>query len=158
MRGYCVCGNRRSEVVSDGLDDYRFELAQSIYRVIKDFCEGALLVDADANVQWINESHAELLGIDAIHAIGRPIESIVPQSEMRSIVESGKAHPIALMQFGKHFLLITRLPLRDPAGRVIGAFAFGFKDSMTHLHPLIDRIQVLNARLNQAEKALVGQR
>ena len=144
--------------MDDGLDAYRFELAQSFYRVIEDFCEGALLVDAGANIQWINEGHAELFGMNIAHAIGRPVESILPQSEMRSVVESGKAHPLVLMQFGERFHLITRLPLRDPTGRVIGAFAFGFKDSMTNLPPLVDRIRVLNTQLNQAERALVAKR
>ena len=144
----------------EDMNAFRLQSVLAIHRVIEGFLEGAILVDEQAAIQWISPSYMKFLRIARLEdVVGRPVELILPQSKMRAVVETGKAYPIDLMQYGDdRSLAVTRLPLSDSQGRVIGAFSFAFKDFITHLQPLIDRVTSLQRRLNQAEKALDAQR
>lgn len=136
------------------------ELAsQSLLSHFADLCEGAVIVDADARVVWMSDRYPGRLGLDDPAAvIGRPIEEVIPNSQMRQVVESGRPIMVDIMDFGDEAFVVTRLPLRDAAGKVVGAVGFMLYDDPRHLTPVVARFQRLRADLAEAERKLVAER
>ncbi|WP_049766196.1 sigma-54-dependent Fis family transcriptional regulator [Rhodopseudomonas palustris] len=136
--------------------------------MIDEMIDGALLIDQDSRIVWLNEKHVwfspkqmTLLGLgpDACaKAVGKPVESLIPHSRMREVVETGRSIPLDVIKYGEHTLLVSRLPLRDQTGAVIGAISFSLKNSVTLLRPIADRFNKLQSRLVLMEKKLAAAR
>ncbi len=136
------------------------ELAkQSLLAHFADLCEGTIIVDGAANVVWISDRYARHLGIaDPLATIGRAVEEVIPNSQMRQVIESGRPIMLDIMDFGDGSFVVTRLPLRDAAGQVVGAVGFMLYDDPRHLAPVFSRHQRLRADLAEAERKLAEAR
>ena len=54
---------------------------ESLLGHLADICDGAIIVDRQARVVWMNDRYPKRLGLaDPALAIGQPVESIVPNS------------------------------------------------------------------------------
>ena len=146
--------------VSTTTPDQLRQLAnQSLLAHFADLCEGAVIVDARANVVWMNDRYPARLGVaNPAATIGRPIEEVIPNSQMRQVVESGRAIMLDIMDFGEESFVVTRLPLRDASGEVVGAVGFMIYDDPRHLAPVVSRYQRLRADLAAAERKLAEAR
>ncbi|AWU95922.1 sigma-54-dependent Fis family transcriptional regulator (plasmid) [Azospirillum ramasamyi] len=128
--------------------------------------DGAILVDREARIVWSNDKHVWFndklmaqLGLQSTaDMIGQTVERVIPHSRMREVVETGRSLPLDIMRYGEHTLLVSRLPLRDERGEVIGALAFALKNSLTYLRPIADRFNKLQSRLNRVEQELAASR
>ncbi|WP_265946331.1 sigma-54 interaction domain-containing protein [Dechloromonas sp. A34] len=140
-------------------DDLRQLATQSLLAHFADLCEGAVIVDAQANVVWMNDRYPERLHIaDPAAAIGQAIENVIPNSLMRQVVDSGRPIMLDIMDFGDESFVVTRLPLRDEHGKVIGAVGFMLYDDPRHLAPVVSRYQRLRSDLAEAERKLAEAR
>ena len=132
---------------------------ETLFEVFEDMCEGAISVDRNARVVWINDKYRTLLGIkDGDNFLGRDIEEIIPESLMREVVRTGRPIPIDIMRFGNRYFVVSRLPLHDNAGSVIGAVGFVLYDSLDYLKPLMTKFERLHSRLTSAEAQLAAAR
>ncbi|MBS1161959.1 MAG: family ATPase [Proteobacteria bacterium] len=132
---------------------------QSLLAHFAELCEGAVIVDARANVVWMNDHYPVRLGIaDPAAMLGRPIEEVIPNSQMRQVVDSGRPIMLDIMDFGTESFVVTRLPLRDASGQVVGAVGFMLYDDPRHLAPVVSRYQRLRADLADAERKLADAR
>lgn len=146
--------------------DERFAAARDLMVMIDDMIDGAILVDKDARVVWSNDKHVwfgdkrmAALGFKTpADVVGQPVERLIPHSQMREVVETGRPIPLDIMRYGEHTLLVSRLPLRDGEGEIIGALGFALKNSLPHLRPIADRFNKLQLRLARAEQALAASR
>ena len=142
-----------------GPENLRELATRSLLSHFADLCEGAVIVDADARVVWMNDRYPAKLGIvDPAAAIGQPIEQVIPNSLMRYVVESGRPIMLDIMDFGQESFVVTRLPLRDEAGAIIGAVGFMLYDDPRHLAPVVSSYQRLRADLAEAERKLAEAR
>jgi transcriptional regulator with PAS, ATPase and Fis domain len=140
-------------------DDLRQLASQSLLSHFADLCEGAVIVDAKANVVWMNDQYPARLGIrDPAATIGRPIEEIIPNSLLRQVISSGQPIMLDIMDFGEEAFVVTRLPLRDESGGVVGAVGFMLYDDPRHLTPVVSRFQRMRADLADAERKLADAR
>ncbi|KAB2847279.1 MAG: AAA domain-containing protein [Hyphomicrobiaceae bacterium] len=131
----------------------------SLFQVFEEMCEGAIAVDRDTRVVWLNEKYRTLLGIAPEEAVvGRDIEEIIPESLMRQVVHTGKPILLDIMRVGSNQFVVTRLPLRDEAGATIGAIGFVLYDSLEYLRPLINKFDRLCQKLSAAEAELAAAR
>ncbi len=136
-------------------DNLRELATRTLLSRFADMCEGAVIVDAEARVVWMNERYPARLGIvDPAAAIGQPIEQVIPNSLMRQVIESGRPIMLDIMDFGEESFVVNRLPLRDDAGAIIGAVGFVLYDDPRHLAPVFSRHQRLRADLLDAERKL----
>jgi transcriptional regulator with PAS, ATPase and Fis domain len=71
---------------------------------------------------------------------------------MRAVVESGRPIMLDIMDFGAESFVVTRLPLRDDNGVVVGAVGLVLYDDPRHLTPVVTRYQRLRADLAEAER------
>ncbi len=116
---------------------------------------GTMAVDAQARIAWIHEKYVEFLGLkSADEALGRPVEDLIPNSRMREVVKTGKPIMLDIMPIQGQSLVVMRLPLRDDAGNITGAFAFALYEDIEQLKPLVSRFSELQSALERTRKEL----
>ena len=137
-----------------GDKDYRLAV-QSLFSLFEDLCEGAIAVDADARIIWINDSYITLLDLPPSEQfIGRPVEEVIPSSMMRRVIETERPILLDIMHVADHSFVVTRIPLRDEQGRVIGAVGFVLYDQLDYLKPLVGKYNTLLQDVARAKQEL----
>ena len=140
-------------------DQLRELAQQSLLGHFAEMCEGLVIVDADANIVWMNDSYPRHLGIaDPQSLIGQAIEAAIPNSMMRQVVETGRPIMLDIMDFGSESFVVTRLPLHDANGRIVGAVGFMLYDDPRSLAPVVARYQQLRAELADTQRRLAEAR
>jgi transcriptional regulator with PAS, ATPase and Fis domain len=137
--------------------------ARSMFDLFSSMSEGMMLVDRAGRVVWINESYKKFLpalGFERPEQfVGRPVEEVVPNTLMRHVVETGKPILIDLLTNKAGTFVVSRIPLRDESGEVIGALGMVlFDHPETTLQPLIAKFAKLQRDLDDARKELAAQR
>jgi transcriptional regulator with PAS, ATPase and Fis domain len=137
----------------------RHRAMQSLFERLSNLCEGAIAVDAQARVVWINDKYLVTLGLaSAEQALGKEVEEVIPNSLMRRVIETGEPILLDIMGFGNQSLVVTRMPLEDEAGRIIGAIGFVLYDRLDYLKPLVSKFAQLHSELAAAQRKLVEER
>ena len=132
---------------------------ESLLGHLADICDGAIIVDRHARVVWMNDRYPKRLGLaDPALAIGQPVESIVPNSLMREVVETGRPIMLDIMDFGEESFVVMRLPLRDKSGAVIGGIGLMLLDNTMGLAPLVSRFNRLRVDFDDAQRCLAEAR
>lgn len=117
-----------------------------LLELLSALCQGTIAVDDQCRIIWVSDQYRQLMGLpDDVELIGQPIESVLPNTQMPRVVKSGKPVFVDLMSVNGRWCLVTRLPLKDSTGKVIGALGFVFYDDLDSLQPLFDKF----ARLRQ---------
>jgi transcriptional regulator with PAS, ATPase and Fis domain len=128
---------------------------QSLFERLDSLCEGAVAVDRQARIVWINDKYLATLGLESVReAIGREIEDVIANSLMREVLRSGQAILLDIMELGGQPLVVTRMPLQDPQGLVIGAIVFVLHDPLNSLKPLVAKFERLQSELAEARRRL----
>jgi len=140
-------------------DQIRRRSMQSLFESLDNLCEGTVVVDRDARIVWINARYAQRLGaISAVDAIGRAIEEVIPNSLMREVVTSGQPLLLDLLETPDATFVVTRIPLKDEHGNVIGAAGFALFDQVQSLKPLFAKLGGMQRELATAQKRLAEER
>ncbi|CAE6890475.1 Sigma-54-dependent Fis family transcriptional regulator [Pseudomonas marincola] len=122
-------------------------------------CEGTIAVNRQARIVWINDKYAAKVGIsDPRSVLGKEIEAVLPASRLREVVESGQPSMLDLMAFGSEHFVVTRIPLSDEDGTVVGALGFVLFDQARHLKPLMAKFNVLQSQLLATQNELAKAR
>jgi transcriptional regulator with PAS, ATPase and Fis domain len=137
--------------------------ARSMFDLFSSMSEGMMLVDRSGRVVWINDSYKKFLPAlgfaGAAEFVGRPVEEVVPNTLMRHVIETGKPILIDLLTNKAGTFVVSRIPLRDEAGAVIGALGMVlFDHPETTLQPLIAKFARLQRDLDEAKRELAAQR
>ena len=137
--------------------------ARSMFDLFSSMSEGMMLVDRSGRVVWINDSYKKFLPALGFRGpeefVGRPVEEVVPNTLMRHILETGKPILIDLLTNKAGTFVVSRMPLRDEAGEVIGALGMVlFDHPETTLQPLIAKFARLQRDLDEAKRELAAQR
>jgi transcriptional regulator with PAS, ATPase and Fis domain len=137
--------------------------ARSMFDLFSNLSQGMMLVDRGGRVVWINESYKRFLPALGFERpedfVGRPVEEVVPNTLMRQVVDSGKPILVDLLTNKAGTFLVSRIPLRDESGEVIGALGMVlFDHPETTLQPLIAKFGRLQRDLDEARKELAAQR
>ena len=137
--------------------------ARSMFDLFSGIAEGMMLVDRDCRVVWINDAYKRFLPAlgfaRAEDFVGRPVEEIIPNTQMRHVVETGKPILLDLLTNQAGTFVVSRIPLRDDSGEVIGALGMVlFDHPETTLQPLIAKFARLQRDLDDARRQLSAQR
>src|SRR5690554_1891072 len=131
------------------------ELIEALFPMFEEASAGAIAVDRESRITWINSSYSQLLGLkDQAAAIGRPVRQVIPETRMPEVVETGKPLLLDIMEYQQQQLVVTRLPYYDEAGEIEGAVAFVLYDDLQPLTPLVSKYRSLHKDLAAARKAL----
>lgn len=137
--------------------------ARSLFDVFANASEGMLLVDRSGRVVWINDHYRRYLPALGFEKeedfVGRPVVEVVQNTQMGQVMETGKPILIDLLTNRAGTFLVSRFPLRDDAGLVIGALGVVlFEQPETNLKPLMAKFALMQRELDEARNALAAQR
>jgi transcriptional regulator with PAS, ATPase and Fis domain len=137
--------------------------ARSMFDLFANASEGMMLVDRQARVVWINDQYKRFLpalGYDRVEDfVGHPVAEVVQNTQMHQVLESGKSILIDLLTNRAGTFVVSRIPLRDSAGDVIGALGIVlFDHAETSLQPLVGKFALLQRDLDDARRELATER
>lgn len=136
-------------------DRIRQRVMDTLLSAFSELSEGLLIVDRDARIVWMNEQYPRHLGFsDPAEAIGKPVEDVIPNSQMRSVVTSGQPIMLDIMEFGSESFVVMRLPVRDETGEIIGGVGVVIFDDPRQLAPIVSRFQNLRHELADTRRKL----
>src|SRR6478735_7092198 len=137
--------------------------ARSMFDLFANASEGMMLVDREGRVVWINDQYKRYLpalGFERVEDfVGHPVSEVVPNTQMHCVLHTGKPILIDLLSNRAGTFVVSRIPLRDEAGEVIGALGILlFDHPETTLQPLIQKFASLQRDLDDARRELASQR
>ncbi|MFK4706642.1 transcriptional regulator with PAS, ATPase and Fis domain [Roseateles asaccharophilus] len=137
--------------------------AQSMFDVLARSTEGMMVIDRDHRVVWISDGYKRFLpalGFSDEHEfVGKRVEDVVPNTQMLQVLETGKPVLVDLLTNKAGTFLVSRLPLRNDAGEVIGALGLVLLDHPeTTMQPLIQKFARLQQELEDTRRQLAAQR
>ena len=145
-------------------DDRMLQLAaKSMFEVFAGTAMGSLLVDRQHRIVWISDGYRQFLpalGFDRVDDfVGRRVEEVVPNTLMNQVIDTGKPILVDLLSNRAGSFLVSRLPLRDDSGEVIGALGMVLLDQPeTTMQPLVAKFARLQRELDSARQQLAAQR
>jgi transcriptional regulator with PAS, ATPase and Fis domain len=137
--------------------------ARSMFDLFANASQGMLLVDRDAKVVWINDQYRRFLPALGFEReqdfVGHPVSSVVQNTLMHQVLRSGKPILIDLLTNRAGTFVVSRIPLRDDEGQVIGALGIVlFDHPETTLQPFIAKFSALQRELDETRRELATQR
>ena len=137
--------------------------ARSMFQLFSSISQGMFLVDVSGRIVWVNEGYQRFLpalGFSAVDQfVGHMVEEVIPNTQMRRVLESGEAILVDLLTNKAGTFVVSRLPLRDDSNAVIGAIGIVlFDHPETTLAPLIEKFALLQRDLDEARRELASQR
>ena len=136
--------------------------AKSFFDTFARTAMGTMVVDRSHRIVWIDDGYRRFLpalGHAEHDFVGRRVEEVVPNTLMGQVIDSGQAILVDLLSNQAGTFLVTRLPLRNEAGEVIGAVGFVLLDHPeTTMQPLIAKFAALQGELDHARAQLADER
>ncbi len=137
--------------------------ARSMFQLFSSISQGMFLVDRTGRIVWVNEGYQRFLpalGFSSLDQfMGHMVEDVIPNTQMRRVLETGEAYLIDLLTNRAGTFVVSRIPLRDENEAVIGAIGIVlFDHPETTLQPLISKFALMQRDLDDARRELVTQR
>ncbi len=136
--------------------------ARSMFDTFARTAMGTMVVDRQHRIVWISDGYKQFLpalGHAEEDFVGRRVEEVVPNTLMAHVVETGQPILIDLLTNPAGTFLVSRMPLRDETGEVIGAFGMVLLDHPeTTMKPLMAKFGRLQRDLDAANAQLAAQR
>ncbi len=138
--------------------------ARSMFHLFSSISQGMFLVDKTGRIVWVNDGYKRFLpalGFSSVDQfVGHMVEEVIPNTQMRRVLETGEAFLIDLLTNRAGTFVVSRIPLRDESGGdVIGAIGIVlFDHPETTLQPLISKFSLLHRDLDDARRELASQR
>jgi PAS domain S-box-containing protein len=85
--------------------------------------DGMVAIDHQGRVVQINPAGAELVGVQKEDALGKPIDQVIPNTQLLRVLETGEPEINQQQELADKTLLTTRMPVCDSSGKIIGAVA-----------------------------------
>ncbi|QXL84685.1 sigma-54-dependent Fis family transcriptional regulator [Comamonas sp. NLF-1-9] len=136
---------------------------RSMFQLLSSLSQGMFIIDVHARIVWVNEGYRRFLpalGLNSIDDfLGHLVEEVIPNTQMRRVLETGKPVLIDLLTNRAGTFVVSRLPLLGEGGAVIGAIGMVlFDQPETTLQPLIAKFARLQQDLEDARRELAVQR
>ena len=129
----------------------------SLFEHLEGMCVGTVAVDRNVRIAWMDDKYKALLALTEDPA-GKPVEEVIPASQLRRAVETGQPSMVDIMEFGDRSFVVSRLPLKDAEGEVIGALGFVLFERAEQLRPLVTKYQRLQEELALTQQELAQER
>ena len=141
--------------------------AQSMFDTFAQAALGMMVVDRQHRIVWISEGYKHFLPALGFEReedfVGKPVEAVVPNTLMNQVIDSGRPIVVDLLTNKAGTFLVSRLPLRDDTGQVIGAVGIVWlNESPDHsestMQPLMAKFSRMQRELDDARRELATQR
>jgi transcriptional regulator with PAS, ATPase and Fis domain len=137
--------------------------AQSVFDHLAEAAQGMLLLDRAHRIVWISEGYKRFLPALGFEQetdfVGHRVEEVVPNTLLPQVIETGQPILVDLLTNKAGTFVVSRLPLRDAQGAVIGAIGLVLAaHTETTLQPLVQKFARLQQQLDDARRQLSEQR
>ncbi|MFO1273138.1 MAG: sigma 54-interacting transcriptional regulator [Rubrivivax sp.] len=136
--------------------------AQSLFDTFAATAMGTMVVDRGHRIVWISEGYKRFLpalGHEEADFVGRRVEDVVPNTLMAHVIDTGQPILVDLLTNHAGTFLVSRLPLRDDKGEVIGAVGMVLLDHPeSTMQPLIAKFSRLQRELDDTRRQLAAER
>lgn len=128
-------------------------LHRAFFDVFERQFAGAVVINTDARVVWMNPHYAEILGLeDPQRILGERIDVLLPNTRLIEVLRSGDPILLDLMVHRDRTFVVSRFPIVDDDGQVIGAGGIMLYDAWQPLKPLMDKFSRLQQGLLQIRR------
>lgn len=90
--------------------------------MIEDPYTGVIYVDNQCQVIYLNQTLADILGIDKYESLGKPITAIMPHSRLPETIKSGESNLCEICSIKGRKMVAMRAPIYDH-GQIVGAMS-----------------------------------
>ncbi|PHV10406.1 sigma-54-dependent Fis family transcriptional regulator [Chitinimonas sp. BJB300] len=119
-------------------------LQRAFFDVFERQFAGAVVINTDSRVVWINPHYAEILGIsDPNRIIGQRINELLPNTKLPEVLRTGEPILLDFMTYRDRTFVVSRFPIMGEDGLVIGAGGIMLYDAWQPLKPLVDKFSRL---------------
>ncbi len=125
-----------------------------IYALIDNPYECPIVIDRDGVIVFMSRYSKKLIGIDGDDAIGKHITDVVNETHLHEILKDGKARIGDTLYIAGRLQLISRIPIRDMDGNLIGAVGKGMLNEVTRLWDLKRKIELLDSQLQHYQSQI----
>ena len=137
--------------------------ARSMFELFSRASEGMMLVDREARVVWINDQYRRFLPALGFPReedfVGHLVSDVVQNTQMHQVLRTGKPMLIDLLTNRAGTFVVSRIPLRDDAGEVIGVLGIVLFDQSSHsMQPLVAKFAQMQHDLHEAQQQLAAKR
>ena len=129
--------------------------------VIDNPYECPIIIDTKGIIRFISHYSKELIGVDPVTAIGRHVKEVIKETNLHEVLETGRARIGETLFIGGRLQIISRIPLRNREGKIIGAIGKAMLHHESKVMEIQRRLDVLHGRLKYYKdeiKSLKGHR
>ncbi|MDR1211945.1 MAG: sigma 54-interacting transcriptional regulator [Spirochaetaceae bacterium] len=105
-----------------------------------------VMIDEKGRIRHISRAYADILGVPADGAIGKPVKNLIPNTGLPRVLETGQDEvgQLFVLKNGES-VICNRLGIRDEGGKIIGAISMA-------LFPDMDQLAKFTLRIKRLEK------
>ncbi len=103
--------------------------------------DGMIAIDGNGIVTLFNRAAERIMGLDARSVIGRKAIDVIPNTRLPVVLATGEPELNQQQNVGATAIITSRVPLKDDAGRIIGAAAV-FRD-VSEIRALAEQVSGL---------------
>jgi len=141
-------------------DPYKLRLndlgEEFIYALIDNPYECPIIIGKDGIICFMSRYSDKLLGINSKEAVGKHITEVVNDTHLHEVLSDGKARIGDTLYIAGRQQLISRIPIKDQEGHLIGAVGKGMLNEVKRLWDLQRKVELLDGQLqyyqNQVNK------
>ncbi len=116
--------------------------------------ECPIVVDAKGFICFMSHYSKNLINIDPEEAVGRHIWEVIPETHLHEVLIGGKARIGDTLYIAGKQQIISRIPLKDTEGNIIGAVGKGMFNQTSKVLELNRRIDQLNGEVQYLQEQL----
>src|SRR5512137_113780 len=123
-----------------------------IYALIDNPYECPIVINKQGIICFMSRFSKRLIGIDADEAVGKHIKDVIKETHLHEILKDGKARIADLLYIAGKQQVISRIPLKDLHGKILGAVGKGVLNEAVKVAELSRRIEVMDGQLQYYQK------
>lgn len=114
--------------------------------------ECPIIIDDKGLICFMGRESKRLIHLDPEENIGKHIKDVIPETHLHEVVEDGKARVGDTLYIAGRQQVITRIPIRNLQGKVLGAVGKGIFNATSKVIDLHKRIDQLHGELQYLQK------
>ena len=123
-----------------------------IYALIDNPYECPIVINKQGIICFMSRFSKRLIGIDPDEAVGKHIKDVIKETHLHEILKDGKARIADLLYIAGKQQVISRIPLKDLHGKILGAVGKGVLNEAVKVAELSKRIEVMAGQLQYYQK------
>lgn len=116
--------------------------------------ECPIVIDSKGFICFMSHYSKNLINIDPEKAIGKHISKIIPETHLHEVLTLGKARIGDTLYIAGRQQIISRIPLKNSKGKIIGAVGKGMFNQTSKVLELNRRIDQLNGEVQYLQEQL----